>query len=69
MTIFFNDDVNYEVIMEEKRYYNALQDFLDAGRSQGYYNALSEMIDLCPVYERPMLFEALKQITKELQNV
>jgi len=62
----FDGDVYAQIQQEEAHYIHTLMDFLDAGRSQGFYNALSELIDLCPVYDREPLFQAIIKLSKEL---
>jgi hypothetical protein len=62
----FEPDPCAQIQEEEAHYYHTLMDFLDAGRSQGFYCALSELIDLCPVYDREPLLIAITKIAKEL---
>jgi hypothetical protein len=50
------------VVMDESAYFKALADFLDAGRSQGFTSALNDLFDVCPLYERAMLFSAMQGI-------
>ena len=61
----FEGDVHAQIQREEAHYYHTLMDFLDAGRSQGFYNALSDMLNLCPVYDKSVLMDAIVKLSKE----
>ena len=60
-----DDLVTYDAIMTEASYWHSLNDFLLVCQSQGYYSVILELIDLCPVYEKGMLLDALKAIVQQ----
>lgn len=63
----FEDDY-YEVVMQERAFFGALHDFIDAGKAEGFYNALRELDNVCPASEKPLLRRAMMEYAKELRD-
>lgn len=62
------EDDNYEVIMNEMCYWSTIQNFIDAGKAQGFYNVLCELNNELSLCDRPLFHRALLEFAKELND-
>lgn len=61
----FDDEANYNQVMQEAFIVHTVNDFLDVCRSEGFYNMLIDVERQCGALDLPLFKRAIIELSKK----